>query len=119
MYCISRGTKYQIFNKKLYRQKECLFPSRCNGIQHFLLKLVTKLPDMDLIINTRDWPQIYRGTREMGPVFSFSKTNDYADIMYPTWSFREGGPAISLYPRGLGKIINIKKKFVLIFFFYQ
>lgn len=31
------------------------------------------------------------------------QTNDYWDIMYPAWSFWEGGPAISLYPTGLGR----------------
>lgn len=39
----------------------------------------------------------------MGPVFSFSRTDDYHDIFYPAWSFWEGGPAISLYPTGLGR----------------
>lgn len=39
----------------------------------------------------------------MGPVFSFSRTDDYYDIFYPAWSFWEGGPAISLYPTGLGR----------------
>ena len=28
---------------------------------------------------------------------------DNIDIMYPAWTFWEGGPAISLYPRGLGR----------------
>ncbi|KAL6260049.1 hypothetical protein P5V15_007589 [Pogonomyrmex californicus] len=37
------------------------------------------------------------------PIFSFSKTPQYHDIMYPAWAFWEGGPAISLYPRGLGR----------------
>lgn len=30
------------------------------------------------------------------------QTEDYLDIMYPAWAFWEGGPAIKLYPRGLG-----------------
>lgn len=79
-----------------------MFPARCTGIEHFLLRIITKLPDMDLIINTRDWPQIHKQYGTFGPVFSFSKTNDYYDIMYPAWSFWEGGPAISLYPKGIG-----------------
>ncbi len=38
------------------------------------------------------------------PLFSFSKTVDYHDIMYPAWTFWEGGPAVwPLYPRGLGR----------------
>lgn len=36
------------------------------------------------------------------PLYGF-QTNDYYDIMYPTWSFWEGGPAISLYPSGIGR----------------
>lgn len=38
-----------------------------------------------------------------GPVFSFSRTDEYYDIMYPAWSFWAGGPAIKLYPTGLGR----------------
>lgn len=80
-----------------------MFPSRCAGIEHFILELLPSLPDMELIINTRDWPQIQKQYGSFGPVFSFSKTKDYHDIMYPAWAFWEGGPAISLYPRGIGK----------------
>lgn len=31
------------------------------------------------------------------------QTSDYYDILYPTWAFWEGGPAIKLYPQGLGR----------------
>jgi hypothetical protein len=31
------------------------------------------------------------------------KTGDYADILYPAWSFWSGGPAISIYPQGIGR----------------
>ncbi|XP_044266368.1 O-glucosyltransferase rumi homolog isoform X2 [Tribolium madens] len=99
----TKGTKYQIIDHKLYRDKNCMFPARCAGIEHFLLKILPKLPDMELIINTRDWPQIHKDYGVFGPVFSFSKTSDYNDIMYPAWAFWEGGPAISLYPRGIGR----------------
>lgn len=83
-----------------------MFPSRCSGIEYFLLEIIDRLPDMELIINTRDYPQVskYSPKNKSGPVFSFSKiSKDYLDIMYPAWSFREGGPAISLYPTGLGR----------------
>lgn len=80
-----------------------MFPARCSGIEHFLRDLLPKLPDSEFIINTRDWPQIPKSYGVKGPVFSFSKTNDYIDIMYPAWAFWEGGPAINLYPRGIGK----------------
>ncbi|XP_076034494.1 O-glucosyltransferase rumi homolog [Oratosquilla oratoria] len=98
-----RGTWYQIINHKLYRELECMFPSRCSGIEHFILKIIDKIPNMDLIINTRDWPQINRHFVKKLPVFSFSKTSEYIDITYPAWTFWEGGPAISLYPMGLGR----------------
>ncbi|XP_050504115.1 O-glucosyltransferase rumi homolog [Diabrotica virgifera virgifera] len=99
----SKGTKYQIINNQLYRDEYCMFPARCQGVEHFLLELLSKLPDVEFILNTRDWPQIHKKGGIVSPVFSFSKTSDYYDIMYPAWSFWEGGPAISLYPRGIGR----------------
>lgn len=100
----SRGTRYQILDHKLYRQRDCMFPARCSGVEYFIKPLLDKLPNMELVINVRDWPQIYlQYNKNSGPVLSFSKTEEYADIMYPAWGFWEGGPAISLYPTGLGR----------------
>ena len=103
----SRGTVYQIISNRIYRQKDCNFPSRCSGVEHFIKNVLkqTKLPDMELVINVRDYPQIlpYYGPHYKGPVLSFSKTKEYLDIMYPAWSFYEGGPAIKLFPTGLGR----------------
>ncbi|GJQ82189.1 hypothetical protein Trydic_g6017 [Trypoxylus dichotomus] len=99
----SKGTKYQIIDHKLYRDPECMFPARCSGIEHFILELLPDLPNMEFVVNTRDWPQIHKQYGVFGPVFSFSKSNDYYDIMYPAWAFWEGGPAIELYPRGIGR----------------
>lgn len=108
-----RGTKYQIFNHKLYRDKDCLFPARCSGIEYFIKPLLDKLPDMELIINCRDWPQVNKNWgMSHAPIFSFSKTPEYLDIMYPAWSFWEGGPAITLYPTGLGKWDDHRKRLV-------
>ncbi len=45
---------------------------RCSGVEHFLLQLVDKLPDMDLLINVHDYPQSGRNGPPF-PVFSFSK----------------------------------------------
>lgn len=100
---VVRGTLYQIIDHRLYREKNCMFPARCSGIEHFLFNLLDKLTDMEIVINTRDWPQIHKQYGPFGPVFSFSKTRDYFDVMYPSWSFWEGGPAISLYPKGIGR----------------
>ncbi|KAF4518703.1 hypothetical protein B566_EDAN013722 [Ephemera danica] len=106
-----RGTKYQILGGKIFRQDECMFPARCSGIEHYLQKVSSKLPDLELILNTRDWPQVSKhfSTRPL-PVFSFSKTKEYHDIMYPAWAFWEGGPAIKLYPRGLGRWTEHRSK---------
>lgn len=98
------GTRYKILNHQLFRDRECMFPARCSGIEHFLLKLLPELPDMDMVVNTRDWPQVLTGLgNRIGPIFSFSKTSDYLDIMYPAWTFWAGGPAISLHPTGIGR----------------
>jgi len=100
---ISRTTKYQIIGGKLYRSQDCMFPFRCEGIQHFLLQLAPSLPDTEFVVNTRDWPQLNKYMQDKLPVFSFSKTGEFYDIMYPAWAFWGGGPAIGLYPRGLGR----------------
>ena len=31
---------------------------RCSGVEHFILKIIKKLPDMELRLNVRDWPQV-------------------------------------------------------------
>lgn len=85
------GVKYQIVDQKLYRDKDCMFPSRCAGIEYFLLKNLHRLTDTEMIINCRDWPQIHTDWTARGPVLSFSKTDKYDDIMYPAWSFWDGG----------------------------
>ncbi|XP_028171067.1 O-glucosyltransferase rumi homolog [Ostrinia furnacalis] len=101
---VAKGTKYQIIDGKLYRQKDCHFPARCAGVEHYLSALAPKMPNLEIALNTRDWPQVnHLWGHPKAPVFSFSKTKDYYDIMYPTWSFWEGGPAISLYPTGIGR----------------
>nr|XP_055060650.1 protein O-glucosyltransferase 1 isoform X1 [Misgurnus anguillicaudatus] len=98
------GTHYQIIGHKLYREQSCMFPARCSGVEHFILKVIDKLPDLEVIINVRDYPQVPRWVQPVLPVLSFSKTSDYQDIMYPAWTFWEGGPAIwPIYPTGLGR----------------
>ncbi|VDI58881.1 protein glucosyltransferase [Mytilus galloprovincialis] len=99
-----KGTHYQIINHKLYREDDCMFPARCSGVEHFILEIIKKLPDMEMYINVRDWPQSVKFQSPI-PVFSFSKV-DYEnwDIMYPAWTFWEGGPAVwPIYPTGLGR----------------
>ncbi|XP_041348590.1 protein O-glucosyltransferase 1-like [Gigantopelta aegis] len=99
-----RGVHYQIVNHKLYRENDCMFPFRCSGVEYFILEIIKKLPDMELLINTRDWPQSPCHSKPL-PVFSFSKVySQNWDIMYPAWTFWEGGPAVwPIYPTGLGR----------------
>jgi len=79
---------YQLIDGVLYRSKNCVFPSRCKGVEHFILKLASKLDDFELVLNTYDWPHINSHiNKEALPVFSFSKTQYYSDIFYPAWTF--------------------------------
>ena len=32
---------------------------RCKGVEHFILKMIDKLPDMEMKINVRDYPQVH------------------------------------------------------------
>ncbi|XP_051283975.1 protein O-glucosyltransferase 1 [Dicentrarchus labrax] len=98
------GTHYQVIEHKLYREHNCMFPARCSGVEHFILEVIDRLPDLELVVNVRDYPQVPNWVQPTLPVFSFSKTADYQDIMYPAWTFWEGGPAVwPIYPTGLGR----------------
>ncbi|XP_048865291.1 protein O-glucosyltransferase 1 [Brienomyrus brachyistius] len=98
------GTHYQVIGKKLYREQSCMFPARCSGVEHFILQVIDRLPDMEMVINVRDYPHVRHWVHPVLPVMSFSKTRDYHDIMYPAWTFWEGGPAVwPIYPTGLGR----------------
>ena len=100
---MGHGIIYQIIDHKLYRQRECMFEFRCRGAEHFILQLIDTLPDTEFVLNTRDWPMVGSFSGRRLPVLSFSKTADYWDITYPAWTFWTGGPAIALYPTGLGR----------------
>ena len=52
---------YQIIKGRVFRSKDCLFPLRCRGVEHFLLKSAKKLDrDVELVLNPNDWPFIHR-----------------------------------------------------------
>ncbi|XP_070192308.1 protein O-glucosyltransferase 1-like isoform X2 [Littorina saxatilis] len=99
-----RGIHYQIISHKLYREEDCNFPFRCSGVEHFLLEIIDKLPNMEFLLNVHDYPQSMKPGPPL-PIFSFSKVDDlHWDIMYPAWTFWEGGPAVwPIYPTGLGR----------------
>lgn len=116
------GVHYQLIDGKWYRDSHCLFPSRCEGIEYFLNRLLdhpsvnpeTQLNNTELVINVRDWAQVFesRHTSTPPPVFSFSKGSHYLDILYPAWAFWAGGPAISTFPTGIGKWDQLTKKII-------
>ena len=35
-----------------------VFFCRCSGVEHFILKLIDRLPDMELVINVHDYPKV-------------------------------------------------------------
>lgn len=92
-----RVVHYQIIDHQVYRDRECMFPTRCSGIDHFLREVAGEVPDVDLMVNVQDYPV---STREAAlPVLSFSKVPlRHADILYPAWAFWEGGPAVTVIP---------------------
>jgi len=49
------------------------FLHRCSGVEHFLLGIINHLPDMEMVINVRDYPQVPKWMKPIIPVFSFSK----------------------------------------------
>lgn len=46
---------------------------RCSGVEHFILQLIDRLPDMEMVLNVRDYPQVPKWVDSLLPVFSFSK----------------------------------------------
>ena len=53
---------------------------RCSGVEHFLLELISELPDMELVINVKDWPQVSRRDKPL-PVLSFSKVVSFCKCL--------------------------------------
>lgn len=101
---LGRATRYQVVSHRLYRSADCMFPSRCRGLEHFLLQLLPELEDTEFVVNVRDWPQVSIYHNSALPVFSFSKVpGEHRDILYPAWAFWGGGPATALHPKGLGR----------------
>lgn len=62
-----------------------MFPSRCAGVEYFLLKLASGLPNMDLVINVRDYPQSSKHFGNPLPIFSFSKVNKIIQNVFFTF----------------------------------
>lgn len=46
---------------------------RCSGVEHFILEVIDRLPDLEMVVNVRDYPQVPTWVQPVLPVFSFSK----------------------------------------------
>ena len=103
----AHGVLYQVIDGQVYRQENCMFPARCAGVDYYLKKISANLSDTEFVVNFHDWPQVPthgRSLQDQPPVFSFSKSpQTHSDILYPAWSFHCGGPALDLYPTGVGE----------------
>ncbi|XP_017082742.2 O-glucosyltransferase rumi [Drosophila eugracilis] len=98
------GTYYQVIRGRIYRQANCSHPKRCADVEDLLLKIASDLPNLEFVLNVRDWPQVHFLSGLSGPVFSYSTTNRHLDIMYPAWSFwTTSGPILQHYPHGVGR----------------
>lgn len=57
-------------------------------MEHFILEVIDRLPDMEMVVNVRDYPQVPSWVEPMLPVFSFSKvrlctcTRAHADVLF-------------------------------------
>ncbi len=55
---------YQIVDGQVYRNStpRCLFPARCKGVEHFLLRVATHLRGrhVEFVINNHDYPFVDR-----------------------------------------------------------
>ena len=93
-----------------------MFTFRCQGVEHFILKLLPELPDMEFLLNTRDHPMNLKWrSSDPPPIFSFSKPpSDYLDIMYPAWTFWEGGPAGTWFR--VDELLSVKELFMILRF---
>lgn len=104
---------YKLIDGAIYRTRDCLFPSRCEGIEYFLKRISANISNLEFVINTHDWPFINRHFYPKPvPLLSFSKTSDHQDIYFPAWTFWAGGPAIKKYPTGLGRWDQMRDKLV-------
>lgn len=65
------GVHYQIIDHVLYREPKCIFGPRCKGVEHFILNIIDRLPNMEMIINVYDWPKVHITHRSFNLFESF------------------------------------------------
>ncbi|EDW23732.1 GL23775 [Drosophila persimilis] len=98
------GVVYQVIDGRIYRQPEVPHPKRCADVEDMLLGIAGELPNVEFILNVRDWPQVPFLSGFTGPVFSHSVSHQHLDIMCPAWSFSSvSGPPLQRFPHGIGQ----------------
>lgn len=102
---IRNTVHYQIIDGHIYRSEKCLFGQRCKGIEKFLIEIADSISNVEFIINVYDHPIFYRDPSQSVPLLTFSKPDNrnHYHIIYPAWTFWQGGPAIQTHPSGLGR----------------
>ncbi|KAF8712564.1 hypothetical protein HU200_028317 [Digitaria exilis] len=66
------------------------------GIAQLLARYPGRVPDLDLMFNCEDMPEVRRTTTTM-PLFRYCKDGDTVDIVFPDWSFW-GWPEVNIRP---------------------
>lgn len=94
---------------RLYRDVDCMFPARCQGVEHFLRKLLHKLPETQFVLNTRDWPQVFSYQSQLLPVFSFSKVGlcDRRPAVPRCGLYVPSSPQISVFFQALVRVKSL------------
>ena len=55
---------------------------RCSGVEHFILQVIDRLPDVEMVVNVRDYPQVPGWVQPILPVFSFSKVRHCRSVLH-------------------------------------
>lgn len=80
--CSPRGKEQQKCNRNVIVRLliVCVIffcPLRCSGVEHFILEVIDRLPDVEMVVNVRDYPQVPSWVQPTLPVFSFSKVSSW------------------------------------------
>ncbi|CAB4062655.1 RUMI [Lepeophtheirus salmonis] len=98
---------YIISDGELYRSPECLFPSRCKGIEHFLHRIKkSTTANVEFVVGVHDWPHVNKYTLKskdpIPPVFSFSKNIRLLGYYLPRMDLQRRGPRHITVSKGTG-----------------
>ncbi|KAK3122479.1 hypothetical protein QOZ80_8AG0614220 [Eleusine coracana subsp. coracana] len=67
------------------------------GIAQLLARYPGRVPDLDLMFNCEDMPEIRNNDQSTPPLFRYCKDDSTLDIVFPDWSFW-GWPEVNIRP---------------------